>query len=150
MKFFAAGILMMCVAAAACFPKVERKPEPYEAEEFSPFLHTLRRAESIFIGSIPFSLFVSLELYDVYRYASHSFDPRYAPWPFGLSSGGEYTGQEQIGVVITSLSLSAVLAVVDMILGLMEVQEPEEPRGDVVSPSSAGPPAGSVVERISE
>ncbi len=43
------------------------KPVPYEASEFSPALHKLRRAETIFFGSLPVSYLIVSLSHDAYR-----------------------------------------------------------------------------------
>ena len=57
-------------------------PEEYREEEFSRGLKALRRGEIIMLGSLPFSLFFTFEVFDLYRYAANDFDPAYSPWPF--------------------------------------------------------------------
>ncbi len=98
----------------------ETSPEPYQKEEFPQWARDLRRAEIIFFGSVPFTLFFSLESYDMYRYVSHNFDSSYSPWPFAGYNSIPYSTEENIGVIIGALSISAVIATVDFFLGKIQ------------------------------
>ncbi len=94
------------------------KPEPYGENEFPGWLKDLRRGEIIFFGSIPFMLFFSFESYDLYRYFSNGMNPGYSPWPFRGYNAIPYTDSEKAGILISSLSLSLIVAIGDYLLGL--------------------------------
>jgi hypothetical protein len=112
-------LLLACTAAQAQQkpPTAARTPAPYTDDEFPKWARDLRRAEIIFVGSIPFTLFFTFEGYDTYRYVSNGLDPLYAPWPFRPGSAQLYSDQEKIGLVATSLSLSLLVATADWIIG---------------------------------
>ena len=65
-------------------------PEPYRPEEFPDWALDLRRAEIVFFGSLPFSLFFTFEAYDLGRFVASGFDPLLAPWP--MRAGSEIGG----------------------------------------------------------
>ncbi len=92
------------------------EPEEYGEEEFPQFLKDLRRLEIILFGSLPFTLFVSLETYDIYRYFSNDLAPEYQPWPF-QTQGVPYTRDEALGVFVSALIVSLVLSIADLIIG---------------------------------
>jgi hypothetical protein len=92
-------------------------PEPYAPDEFPGWLDDAWRAEAVFIGSFPLSLFVTLEVYDSYRYFSNGFAPKYAPWPFGSGSAAPYSPTETAWLGVSAVSLSLVVAGIDFLLG---------------------------------
>lgn len=99
-------------------------PAPYKEEEFPRWLRDLRRAEVILIGSIPFTMFFTFETYDTYRYVSSGLDPYYAPWPFRPGSAQVYTTQEKVGIVVSALSLSLLIAAADYLIGRINERSP--------------------------
>jgi hypothetical protein len=80
-------------------------------------LHDLRRGEIILVGSFPFSLFVSLEVFDIYRFAANGGAQEYAPWPFRSPVSPPYTDSEKGWILVSALSLSAALAIADYVVG---------------------------------
>ena len=91
--------------------------EPYQDDEFPQWAKDLRRAEIIFIGTIPFTFFYSSFSYDFYRYASNDFDQSLAPALLGNKTPPIRTNEEKWQIIIASVSLSAVLVLVDYLLG---------------------------------
>lgn len=91
-------------------------PEPYKPEEFPGILHDLRRAEIITLGAMPFITFnVSLG-YSFGNYASHNFDYSYFKNPFAQDSESSYSQDEQIGILLTSIGISAGIGITDFIV----------------------------------
>lgn len=91
-------------------------PEPYKPEEFPGILHDLRRAEIITLGAMPFITFnVSLG-YSFGNYAAHNFDYSYFKNPFAQDSESSYTQDEQIGILLTSIGISAGIGITDFIV----------------------------------
>lgn len=76
---------------------------PYQAEEFSPWMHDLRRAESLFFGSLPLT----------YGIVSLSFS-------LFSESDSLMTTQDYINRVGAAALLSAAIAVTDYIIGIIE------------------------------
>ncbi len=100
----------------------ERTPTPYGTDEFPPWVRSLRRAEIIFIGSVPFSMFFTFEAYDTYRFVASGLDPSYAPWPFRPGSTQQYSTNEKTWLVVSSLSASLLIAGVDWVIGRINEQ----------------------------
>ncbi len=91
--------------------------EPYQDNEFSQLAKDLRRWEIIFFGTIPFSFFYTSFSYDFYRYAVNNFDSTLAPAILGNKTPPIRTNDEKLQIIAVSLSLSAVLAFIDYLLG---------------------------------
>lgn len=91
--------------------------EPYEDDEFPQWAKDLRRYEIIFFGTIPFTFFFSSFSYDFYRYASNNFDQTLAPAILGNKTPPVNTHNEKLQIIAVSVSLSAILALVDYLLG---------------------------------
>jgi len=104
----------------------KHEPEPYTKEEFPEWARQLWRAEVVFVGSFPFTFFFVLEGYDTYKYAANDFSSSYAPWPFRTSDEITYTTDEVFWLVVSALASSAVVSLVDFILGHVG-QQPANP-----------------------
>ncbi len=91
--------------------------EAYKPEEFPEWAHSLRRFETIFFGSLPFTFLFSSLGFDMYAYSSSGFQQEYLPLFLGTSLEKEEfnrdTRWQKIGV---SISLSLVIALVDLII----------------------------------
>ena len=120
----AAAVLALLLVTAAAAAAQDHTPQPYDPEEFQPWMKQLFRAEAIFIGSFPFTLFFTLETYDSWRYASNGFTPGYAPWPLGSGTAVSYSGEETLWIVLSAVSLSAVIAGIDFLIGQASGQSP--------------------------
>ena len=117
-------LLLVAWSGAPAFAQ-DHTPQPYSPDEIPTWLKDLGRAEAVFIGSYPFALFVTLEVYDTWRFInplqdpSHAaFSPSYAPWPLG--SGGAtapYTATETGWLVLSSATVSLFVVGIDWILG---------------------------------
>ena len=77
----------------------------------------LWRAEVIFVGSIPFTLFFALETYDLYRYFNTGMNATYAPWPFNTGNSINLSAQEEAWIIVSACGLSLTVAVIDFMLG---------------------------------
>jgi hypothetical protein len=112
-RFVVALFILLTISA---FVFAEESPQEYEDSEFSDFQRDIRRGEIIFFGSLPFTMFVCLESFDIYRFVANDQAPEYRPWPFQTQSV-PYTQQQSVGVLISALSLSFILALSDFIIG---------------------------------
>jgi hypothetical protein len=104
------------------------EPVEYGEDEFSPFLRSLRRGEIIMLGSFPLTLFMTLEAFDIYRFIDNRDEPdsyRYAFWPYRSPDPAPYRSGEITGIVVTALSASLVIAVVDYIVGRVKHKRSE-------------------------
>jgi len=95
----------------------DNEPEEYQEDEFSPFLKELRRGEIIMLGSLPLSIFLAIETYEIYRYVQHDREPEYAPWPFRRHGGVDFSSQESTGIFLSALGFSFLIAAADFIIG---------------------------------
>ena len=73
--------------------------------------------EIILLGSFPITLFLSLEIYDTYRYIISGGDYLYAPWPFRPPNAAGYDTNENIGIIVSAVSVSLLIAVIDYMIG---------------------------------
>jgi hypothetical protein len=112
--------------AAAAPAAGTNPPADYTKEEFPGWARDLWRGEIIFFGSLPFSMFFTLEGYDVYRYAAGGFVQSQAPWPFRSATDIVYAPEEQAWLVASSLTLSLFVAVADFMIG--RFTHPDEKR----------------------
>ena len=97
-------------------------PEEYDDEEFPPFLRNLRRAEIVMLGTFPMTLFLSLEFYDIYRFAASGGASEYAPWPFRAPGAVGYTGGENLGIFLAAISTSLLITTTDYIIGRIKAK----------------------------
>ena len=107
----------------------EHVPQPYEPGEFAPWLKDLWRAEAIFVGSFPFSLFFTLEVFDTYRFFTpqgnppQRFNTSYAPWPFGSGAAAGYDRKAEVPyLLISAVSLSVIVSGIDFLIGRLREQ----------------------------
>jgi hypothetical protein len=119
--------LALCITAltlcgGAVFAQ-DHAPKEYTSDEFARWLKDLFRAEAITVGSFPITLFLTLEVYDTYRYVTpqgpsqQRFNPGYAPWPLGTGTSAGYSAQETAWLAVSAISLSVVIAGIDFLIG---------------------------------
>ena len=99
-------------------------PEPYSSDEFTSWMKTLRRAEIIFTGSIPFTLLLSNIGYSVYQIVTTDLQDNYSIDNFTDSSA--MTAEERYDILKISLSLSGIITAADLIIGLFETEKTDE------------------------
>ena len=103
-------------AATNAGQAAKNEPVPYSPTEFPTWVNDLRRAEIITIGAFPISLLVTSLTYQLYRYVQNGFSQAYAPALLG-SGANPLSNQERIGVIISGIGVSMVIALVDYGLG---------------------------------
>lgn len=101
---------------SSSFPVFSETPEPYQKDEFPGILHDIRRAEIITLGSMPFITFSATLGYSFGKYASHNFDSSYFVNPFSSTEENCFSTDEQIGILLTSLGISAGIGLTDFIV----------------------------------
>ena len=112
----AALVLFLCAATSAAAQ--DHTPQPYSPEEFQAWMKDAYRAEAVMVGSFPFTLFFTLEVYDTIRYVSNGFNPSFAPWPLGSGSTAvQYSADETVWLAVSAVAVSAVLAGIDFLIG---------------------------------
>ena len=114
----AAIACFLLFSAAGAMAEEEHVPEPYTPEEFPAWAQDLRRAEIVFFGSLPFTLFFSFEVYDVGQFFASGLDPLEAPWPLraGSEIGAGYTTAEKGWLIASALTVSLGVAVADFLI----------------------------------
>jgi hypothetical protein len=124
-----AAACLLAFSAAGALAEDEHVPEPYAPEEFPAWANDLRRAEIVFFGSLPFSLFFTFEAYDIGRFVGSGFDEDgfdtlLAPWPFraGSEIGARYSTAEKGWLIASALTVSLCVSVVDFLI----VHRPEK------------------------
>ncbi len=118
-------VLALAVGSSAAAQDVT--PQPYSPDEFQDWMKKAFRAEAVFVGSFPFTLFLTLEAYDSMRYVSNNLNPSYAPWPFGSGSAVTYSAQETLWLALTAVSLSMVISGIDFLIGRANDRSPPGP-----------------------
>jgi hypothetical protein len=88
-------------------PITEGKPQ---------WVKDLRRGEIVAFGSFPFTVFFTRTFMDLYRTASHSWDRRYAPWPFKAAGAVAMTNGELAMMFTIAVSASLVISVADYLI----------------------------------
>jgi hypothetical protein len=113
------ALIASALALAFTEPTVaqDHTPQPYLPDEFQTWMKESWRAGAVLVGSFPFTLFATLEIYDTVRYMSNNFNPSFAPWPLGSSLAVSYSGQETLWIALSAVSLSTVIAGIDFLLG---------------------------------
>ncbi len=94
-------------------------PEPYAPDEFPSWLKDLRRAEIITLGAMPFITFnVTLGFW-----AINGFDDAHSPFDGTTESGiTKYTNSQTVGILLTSLGISAGIGISDFLVHLLKTQ----------------------------
>jgi hypothetical protein len=117
--FSAAAVACLLLFSAAGAPaEEEHVPAPYAPGEFPAWVRDLRRAEIVFFGSLPFSLFYTFETYDIGCFVASGFDPLKAPWPLraGSEIGAGYSPTEKGWLIASALTVSLGVAVADFLI----------------------------------
>jgi hypothetical protein len=113
----AIAALVLVMGASVAAEAQDHTPQPYSPDEFQSWMRDSYRAEAIFVGSFPFTLFATLEAYDTVRYVSNGFNPSYAPWPLGSGTAVSYSAEETLWLAVSAVSLSMVISGVDYLIG---------------------------------
>jgi hypothetical protein len=106
--------------------KEQRQPEPYSKDEFPRWARDLWRFGVIFVGSIPFTYFFTMEGYDFYNYASSGFSSDSLPWPLRGAAEIQYSSNEQFWIIFSALTASFLIASADFVIG--RLSSPNEDR----------------------
>jgi len=120
-RLFACLFALLVFAGCAAFGE-DHAPKPYSTDEFEVWMKEVWRAEVIAVGSFPFTLFATLEVYDTVRYFSNGLNPSFAPWPFGSGSAASFSATETGWLAVSAVSLSAVIAAIDFVIGRLNAK----------------------------
>lgn len=100
-------LISLFVSLPAYADSKSTTPEPYNTEEFPQALKDLRRFEIITLGSMPFVMLDCNMVYSGVLYAqgkTQSFNPL---------NTSNYSTKQQIGLILTSLSISCGIGLTD-------------------------------------
>jgi hypothetical protein len=84
----------------------------FDMTGFPQWAKDLRRGEIVAFGSFPFTYFLTNFTVDTYRYATHDWDRRYAPWPIKAAGSVDLSQDEQfrnLGIAATGAIFVAVV-----------------------------------------
>lgn len=120
----AATLLLVSTLAAAQTPSTGEsvEPEPWNEDEFAPWLVDTRRAEVIALGAFPVAVLVNGLVYQLGRFTYVSVErgevaTDVAPWFFRTEPGDRYTLDEQRGLLISAAVVSVAIATIDYLIG---------------------------------
>ncbi len=110
-------LIVLLVFTVSVLPAEENTtPVPYDENEFPQWQRDLRRFEVILIGSFPFTMLYSTLGYGVIRWGINGFSENYAPSLSQQADTVPLTNEEKLGVVFTSVGMSALVAIIDLIV----------------------------------
>ena len=117
-------LLLLCVlftilpiSPAMSQDREEGEYEPYEDDEFPRWMHLARRAEVVFLGSFPITMLLSSLTYEGVRF---SYEVIARTPGIERSSFGNFSTDERIGLMISGLSLSAIITIIDLVIELRQ------------------------------
>lgn len=139
-------IIFYNIFSQMSFPCFAQTAEPYTKDEFPVFLKDLRRAEIVTLGSMPFITFSVSLGWSFGRYAYNGFDSNYFVNPFSKSSTSNFTTDEQIGIILTSLGISVGIGLTDYVYHVIKRNQKTKkivpPKGKIIiSPIQEDPKA---------
>ncbi len=120
MRRLGLGVLIALLAVTtAAYGQNEGKdasPSDYQPSEFPDWVRELRRAEIVGFGALPFTVFFAITIVDSYRYATHGWNPAYAPWPLKSAGAIAMTEIEAVTAFSTGVIAAAAVAALDWLL----------------------------------
>ncbi len=121
-------IILLCSFTHTIFAQeVVIDIEPYTQDNIPTWAEDVRRFSIVSLGSVPFTVLASTLTYTTFRYAQNNFDSNYIPSPFPTSStAANINKNEQIGILITGVSLGLIVGVVDLLVIKLQEQHEEE------------------------
>jgi len=115
-------IVMVFPALSVNAQNTQSKTATDDAYEFPQWAKDLRRWEIVAFGSFPFTMFMSTFAMDMHRWnTANKMDfsdagRRYAPWPLKSAGAVTMSNKEYETTMIIAASLSAVVAITDLII----------------------------------
>jgi hypothetical protein len=85
----------------------------FDMTGFPLWAKDLRRGEIVAFGSFPFAYFFANFGFDTYRFFTHGYDTRFAPWPFTAAAAVEQTQSEKFLTLGIAAGGAIVIAIVD-------------------------------------
>lgn len=93
---------------------------PYEKDEFPVVLQDIRRFEILTLGAMPFVTIDTMLVYSGIRVAKNGGNFSYFVNPLSSNTNTALTEDEQKGIILTSLGISAGIALTDLIVRLIK------------------------------
>ena len=125
MKFKKLAIILLLVAIAggrvAAQSDIDEESSPgetyapYSPEEFPQWLHQLRRAEIVLVGSFPITMLFTTLSYEGFRLVRSLFAQSNVVGTMAIEFGN-FTANEKTGLLLGGVVLSVAVSVVDLIL----------------------------------
>lgn len=115
-------ILFFLLVLSALFVPAQSNTTPIVSASSPQWLKDLRRWEIVAFGSIPFTMFTTTFMVDVYRWSqANGLDfsdegRRYAPWPLKSAGAVAMDGKEVETTLLIAGCLSIAVAVTDLII----------------------------------
>lgn len=106
-------ILVILFSTVNIFSLYAETPEPYEEDEFPQTLQDLRRFEIITLGAMPFVTLDATIGYAAYQSAVNNT-------PFNPFSTANYSKDETLGIIFSSLAISVGIGLTDYIINLIK------------------------------
>ena len=88
---------------------------PYSPDEFPEWLHQLRRAEIVLVGSFPLTMVFTTLSYEGFRLVRSLFAQSNVVGTMAIEFGN-FTANEKTGLLLGGVVLSVAVSVVDLIL----------------------------------
>jgi hypothetical protein len=107
------GVLLCCVSSFALHAQSTAGSAEFDMTGFPLWAKDLRRGEIVALGSFPFAFFFANFGIDTYRFLTHNYDTRYAPWPFAPAASIEQTQSEKFRTLGIAAGGAIVIALVD-------------------------------------
>jgi hypothetical protein len=98
----------------------------FDMEGFPRWSKDLRRAEIVAFGTFPFTMFIAITIMDSWRYATHGWDQRYAPWPIKGAGAIDMSAGEHKNVMLYAAMGSLVLAFADFVIVQIRRSSPKQ------------------------
>ncbi len=140
------SIIFYNIFSQITVPCFAQTAEPYTKDEFPQILKDLRRAEIVTLGSMPFITFSVSLGWSFGRYAYNGFDSNYFVNPFSKTTTNNFTTDEQIGIILTSLGISVGIGLTDYVYHVIKrnqkTKKIDPPKGKIIiSPVQEDPQA---------
>ncbi|MCL2232989.1 MAG: hypothetical protein FWB99_07935 [Treponema sp.] len=118
MKKAAALSLLFFLSLYALHAQADFEPGMGEAVHFDmtgfpQWSRDLRRASIVAFGAFPFMYLFSTFSFDSYRFATNSWDRRYAPWPFTAAGGVGHSQSDRFRVLGIAAGSAVFISIID-------------------------------------
>ena len=109
------ALLFLLLAVSAVLP-AQTNPSASDKPERPQWLRDLHRWEIITFGSIPFAMFFTTFVVDMFRWSDNDWDNKYAPWPFKSTGAVAMTSSEMEKTVTIAAGVAVTIGLADHII----------------------------------